>query len=69
MGRKKKWIQDAIRKPGAFTRYCKRRGYKGVTQECIEEVKKSKNPKTRQRAHLAETLRDLPKPKKRRKSK
>lgn len=55
----KKWIQEAIKNPGAFTEYCKRKGYKGVTKECIEEGKKSPNPTTRRRAHLAETLRKL----------
>ena len=27
---------------GKFTKYCKRKGYKGVTSECIAEGKKSK---------------------------
>ena len=53
----KKWVQKAIKKEGSFTEYCKKRGYKGVTQACINEAKKSKNPKTRRRAILAETLR------------
>jgi hypothetical protein len=58
---KKKWIQEAIKKPGAFTEWCKRRGYSGVNQKCIEEGKRSPNPTTRRRAYLAETLRKLAK--------
>jgi len=60
MARKKLWIKEAIKKPGAFTQWCIRRGYKGVTAQCIAEGKRSKNPTTRRRAHLAETLRELP---------
>lgn len=58
---KRKWIQSAIKKPGSFTAYCKRKGYSGVTQKCIEEGKRSKNPKTRRRAYLAGTLRKISK--------
>ena len=48
-------------KKGAFTEYCKRKGYKGVTKACIEEAKKSPNPTTRRRAVLAETFRKIAK--------
>jgi hypothetical protein len=61
MARKKKWIQQAIKKPGAFTEWCKRQGFSGVTRECIEMGKRSSNPTTRRRAVLAETLRKLAK--------
>jgi hypothetical protein len=61
MARKKKWIQEAIKKPGAFTEWCKRQGFSGVTKECIEMGKRSSNPTTRRRAHLAETLKKLAK--------
>ncbi len=54
-----KWIQNAIKNPGSFTAYCKRKGYKGVTQACINEGKKSKNPTIRRRANLAQTLRKM----------
>lgn len=53
--KKKKTLQLNLKK-GAFTQYCKRKGYKGVTKACIEEGKKSKNPLTRKRAVFAETL-------------
>ena len=52
-----------IKKPGSFTKYCKRKGYKGVTKKCIEEGKKSKNPETRKRAVLAENFRKMRKKK------
>jgi hypothetical protein len=52
-----KWMQKAVKHPGAFTEYCKRKGYDGVTQECIEEGKRSANPTIRKRATLAETFR------------
>jgi len=48
-----KWMQKAVKKPGSFTEYCGGE----VTQECIERGKKSKDPLTRKRAHLAETFR------------
>jgi len=56
--KKEKWIQDAVEKPGSFTNYCKRKGYKGVTQECIDEGKRSPDKTTKRRAELAETLRE-----------
>lgn len=56
---KKSWIQSAIKKPGSFTSYCKKQGFKGVTSACIAKAKRSKNPKTRKRANLAETLRKM----------
>lgn len=64
MARKKKWIQEAIKKPGAFTEWCKRQGFSGVTKECIEMGKRSSNPTTRRRAVLAETLKKLAKKRK-----
>jgi len=55
--KKKDWMQDAVKHPGAFTSYCKKKGFDGVTQECINEGKKSSNPTVRKRATLAETFR------------
>ena len=54
---KKKWMQGAVSKPGAFTRWCKSQGFSGATSECIAKGKKSKNPTTRKRANLAATFR------------
>ena len=54
----RKWIQKAIKKPGAFTRYSKRKGYEGVTEASIEEGIKA-GGKTAKRAQLARTLRRM----------
>jgi len=64
MAKKRRWIQEAIKKPGAFTEWCRRQGFSGVTRECIEKGKRSSNPTTRRRAYLAETLRKLSKKRK-----
>ena len=56
---KKDWIGKAVKKPGSFTSYCKKKGYKGVTEKCIKEGQKSKNPTTRKRANLAKTFRKM----------
>jgi len=55
----KNWIASAIKNPDSFTAYC---GGK-VTQACIERGKKSKDPTTRKRAVLAQTLRRMNKKK------
>jgi hypothetical protein len=62
---KKKWMQDAVKKPGAFTEYCGG----DVTEECIQRGKNSPDTKTRQRANLADTFRSVNKKKKKDKSK
>lgn len=64
MAKKKKWIKKAIKSPGAFTKWCKSRGHKGVTAACIAEGKRSSNPTTRKRANLAQTLRGMSKKRK-----
>ena len=53
------WIDKEAKKPGAFTNYCKKHGYKGVTKDCINKANKSKNHKTRIRAKLAKTFRKI----------
>ena len=55
---KRKWIQGAIKKPGAFTAYCKGKGYEGVTEACINEAITA-GGKVAKRAHLARTLRGM----------
>lgn len=66
---KKGWIQKVNEQmekkgtKGAFTEWCKKQGYEGVSQECIEKGKKSRNPTTRKRAQLAETFRKIAKKK------
>ena len=54
-------------KKGAFTAYCKRQGFSGVTSACIAKGKRSKNPLTRKRATLAETFRGFAKKRKKKK--
>jgi len=55
-----KWIEGAIKKKGAFRRWCKRRGYEKVNSECIREAirvaKKTKDVRLLRRAVLAQTL-------------
>lgn len=38
---------------GKFTEYCKSKGHKGVTNECIEEALASKSAKINKRAQFA----------------
>ncbi len=54
------FIQKAIHKPGAFTRYCKSIGYNGVTIGCIAKGKKSKNNHVVRMANFSKVLRKLP---------
>lgn len=58
-------MQTAVKNPGSFTKYCKNKGYKGVTQACIEEGKQSSDPTTRKRAVLAETFKKTAKKRRR----
>lgn len=62
-----KWIQEAIKKPGSFKKYAEK-GKMGM-KEAISKGKKSKNPTTKRRANLAETLRKLGKKRKKAKKK
>ena len=62
--KKKNWIPKDLKK-GTFTEYCKKQGYKGVTNECIKKGLKSKNPKTRSRAKFAKAARSMAKKRKR----
>lgn len=62
MADKKKWIAGAIKNKGAFKKYASERNM--TLSEAIAEGKKSKNPTTKKRAELAETLRGIAKGKK-----
>jgi len=55
MKEKKIYIKPSKR--GSFTKYCKRKGYKGVTSECIKEGKKSKSKAIRKKATFAANAR------------
>ncbi len=49
-------IKDANK--GKFTEYCKDKGHKGVTGECIEEGLASKSDKVKKRAQFAKNSRE-----------
>ena len=53
----KKGIHIKKKNRGKFTEYCKRKGYSGVTSQCIAEGKRSSNPTTRKRATFAGSAR------------
>jgi hypothetical protein len=57
MAAKKPSIKIKDSKKGTFTKYCKSKGYKGVTSKCIAEGKKSKSPATRKKATFAANAR------------
>ena len=66
--KKKKWIQNAIKKPGALTATAKRLGYmtKGGNID-LARMSKAKNlsPTTKKRVALAKTLKKMSKKRKR----
>lgn len=68
--KKQRWLQEASQRmeekgtKGAFTRWCKQRGYGGVTRECIEAGKRSSDPTIRKRAIFAENVRKIAKKRK-----
>ena len=54
-----KWIQKAIKRPGAMrARHGKKAGEKLTSAEITSDTK-SKNPRVRRQAHLARTLRKI----------
>ena len=54
-----KWIQKAIKRPGAFTKWCKGHGFSGATSECIEYAKKHGSTRVKRQANLAKTLKAM----------
>lgn len=59
MAEKKKWIKDAISKPGALRKSLHVKKGEKITEKKLEKSEHSKNPKTRKRAVLAKTLRNM----------
>jgi hypothetical protein len=53
---KKKWIADAIKKPGALRKALKVKKGEKISEAKLEKAEKSKSPLMRKRAKLAETL-------------
>jgi len=60
MAQDNKWIQKAIKRPGAFTEWCEKHGFRGASFSCIEEAikraKKTGNDRLLRQAYLARTL-------------
>lgn len=54
-----KWIQKAIKKPGSLRKSLKVKKGKKIPESKLKKAEHSKNPKTRKRAVLAETLKKL----------
>jgi len=55
----KKWIQKAIKKPGALHKDLGVPKGKKIPASKLKKAEHSKNPKVRKRAALAETLKKL----------
>lgn len=55
----KKWIQDAIKKPGALRKSLHVKKGEKIPEKKLEKAEHSKNPKTRKRAVLAKTLKKM----------
>jgi hypothetical protein len=62
-GKNKRWIQAVTKSfekkgtKGAFTRWCKSKGFSSVSLSCISLGKKSKSLRTRRRAIFAQNIR------------
>jgi hypothetical protein len=55
----KKFIQKAIKHPGALRKSLHVKKGEKISEAQLEKAEHSKNPKTAKRAHLAETLKKL----------
>lgn len=56
---KEKWIQGAIKKPGALRKSLHVKKGEKISEATLKKAEHSKNPKTRKRAVLAETLKKM----------
>ena len=59
MAEKKKWIQGAIKHPGALHKELGVKKGDKIPEKKLEKAEHSKNPKLRKRAQLAETLKKM----------
>lgn len=59
MAEKKHWIQGAIKHPGALRKTLHAKKGEKIPASKLKKAEHSKNPKTRKRAHLAETLKKM----------
>lgn len=55
----KKWIQKAIKHPGALHKTLGVKKGQKIPASKLKKAEHSKNPTTRKRAHLAETLKKM----------
>ena len=55
----KKWIQGAIKKPGALRKSLHVKKGEKIPAAKLKKAEHSKNPKTAKRARLAETLKHM----------
>jgi hypothetical protein len=56
---KDKWIQGAIKHPGALHKELGVKKEEKIPEKKLEKAEHSKNPKLRKRAQLAETLKKM----------
>ena len=56
---KEKWIQGAIKHPGALRKTLGVKKGEKIPEAKLKKAEHSKNPKTAKRAHLAETLKKM----------
>lgn len=63
MAKNKKWIQEAIKKPGALRQELHVKSGEKIPASKLKKAEHSKNPLERKRAHLAVTLKKLSKKK------
>lgn len=59
MKEKKKWIQEAIKKPGALHKALHVKEGEKIPASKLKKAEHSKNPLTKKRAVLAETLKKM----------
>lgn len=59
MSEDKKWIQKAIKKPGALKKALHVKADEKIPASKLKKAEHSKNPMTRKRASLAETLKKM----------
>ncbi len=59
MAEKKKWIQGAIQHPGALHKSLHVKEGEKIPASKLKKAEHSKNPLTRKRANLAETLKKM----------
>jgi hypothetical protein len=59
MAEKKKWIQEAVKKPGALRKSLHVKKGEKIPEKKLKKAEHSKNTKTKKRAVLAATLKKM----------